>query len=71
MTNWKGEDQSEEKTYLEWWVGLQCKQGQWLLIAGSSNRLYLCPDMNTERELEMQIEIQLSYILFANCWNWT
>lgn len=46
MTNWKGEDETEEKIYLEWWVGLQCMQGQWLLIAGNSSRLHLCPDMN-------------------------
>ena len=58
MTNWKGEDATEEKIYLEWWVGLQCIQGQWLLIAGNSSGLYLCPDMNIGRELEMQIEIQ-------------
>ena len=58
MTYWKGEDETERKIYLEWCVSLQCMQRQWLLIARSSNRLYLCPDMNTERELEMQIEIQ-------------
>lgn len=30
------------------------------------NRLYLCPGMNTQRELERQIEIEKTYIFFVN-----